>query len=231
MTVQLTVQDVSKFQENAAGRNVCKVKSDASEVDATVVMREDNHPYMAGKGIRKYRYDIQEAINKYSSQYDWETETFAARVLQQKMEGFEITAEEATKKMEEVRTVTRYLLNNPDASEVQKEAATLALKLKWFLMSWHLWRGTVTRIYFNGHALCANHMDDGALVNVNPLDYFEHANIDTLSVAFDGSPMYQLLNYDGNGWRFHDALTEFFDGHGYYFEMGNAWNFTLIKKG
>ena len=61
----------------------------------------------------------------------------------------------------------------------------------------------------------------------NPLDYFEHAHPDTLSMSFEGE-LYDMLNY---GW-FAEELESFsklINGFGYYYELGNAWNLSLYK--
>lgn len=67
--------------------------------------------------------------------------------------------------------------------------------------------------------------------NKNPKDYFEYAG-PYLSMSFEG-PLYDALNY---GWEYEfyqkweDELTAIFKKHGYYFELGNAWNLTAVKE-
>lgn len=61
----------------------------------------------------------------------------------------------------------------------------------------------------------------------NPLDYFEYAHPDTLSMSFEGE-LYDMLNYE----RFAEELESFsklINEFGYYYELGNAWNLSLYK--
>ena len=62
----------------------------------------------------------------------------------------------------------------------------------------------------------------------DPKDYFEYAG-EHLSMSFEG-PLYDLLNY-GFEWDSHaeEELTDIFKKHGFYFELGNAWNLTAVK--
>lgn len=66
--------------------------------------------------------------------------------------------------------------------------------------------------------------------NQDPRKYFEYAG-PYLSMSFEG-PLYDALNY---GWEYEtyqkweEELTEIFKKHGFYFELGNAWNLTAAK--
>lgn len=62
--------------------------------------------------------------------------------------------------------------------------------------------------------------------NKNPLDYFEYANPDTLSMSFEGS-LYEVLNY-GN-WKTVEEFEKLFVKYGYYYELGNAWNLAATE--
>ena len=63
----------------------------------------------------------------------------------------------------------------------------------------------------------------------NPLDYFEYANPDTLSMGFEG-PLYDVLNTYVGGWvKLEEELLAIFKKHGYYYEMGNAWNLSACE--
>ena len=65
--------------------------------------------------------------------------------------------------------------------------------------------------------------------NKNPLDYFEYANPDTLSMSFEG-PLYYVLNAYTPGWEKKAAeLDNLLKSFGYYCELGDAWNFALYK--
>ena len=65
--------------------------------------------------------------------------------------------------------------------------------------------------------------------NMDPKRYFEYAG-KHLSMSFEG-PLYDLLNY---GFEFdshaEEELTEIFHKHGYYYELGNAWNLTAVEE-
>ena len=65
--------------------------------------------------------------------------------------------------------------------------------------------------------------------NKNPKDYFEYAG-EHLSMSFEGF-LYDALNY-GFEWdsKIPDELLEIFHKHGYYYELGNAWNLTAVKE-
>ena len=65
--------------------------------------------------------------------------------------------------------------------------------------------------------------------NRNPLDYFEYANPDTLSMSFEG-PLYAVLNASVNGWvKLEDQFLKLFKKYGYYYEMGHAWNLSAYE--
>lgn len=66
--------------------------------------------------------------------------------------------------------------------------------------------------------------------NKDPKDYFEYAG-DHLSMSFEG-PLYDLINYgfEFGSYKTVDELTEIFHKHGFYWELGNAWNLTAVKE-
>jgi len=66
--------------------------------------------------------------------------------------------------------------------------------------------------------------------NKDPKDYFEWAG-KHLSMSFEG-PLYDILNYSfefGES-KIEKELTEIFHKHGYYWELGNAWNLTAVEE-
>lgn len=95
-------------------------------------------------------------------------------------------------------------------------------------------------IYFNGKALSSSKewdlelgkkIDDDLYQyeNKNPLDYFEYANPDTLSMSFEG-PLYHVLNGYVSGWsKLETQFQKLFEKHGYYYEMGHAWNLAAYE--
>lgn len=64
----------------------------------------------------------------------------------------------------------------------------------------------------------------------DPKDYFEWAG-KYLSMSFEG-PLYDLINYgfEFGSYKTIDELTEIFHKHGFYWELGNAWNLTAVKE-
>lgn len=64
----------------------------------------------------------------------------------------------------------------------------------------------------------------------DPKDYFEWAG-KHLSMSFEG-PLYELINYgfEFGGSKTVDELTEIFHKHGFYWELGNAWNLTAVEE-
>ena len=66
--------------------------------------------------------------------------------------------------------------------------------------------------------------------NIDPNDYFEE-NGDYLSMSFEG-PLYHTLNR--TEWLHPhdyvlDNLRNFFSTYGLYYELGDAWNFSLYE--
>jgi len=65
--------------------------------------------------------------------------------------------------------------------------------------------------------------------NKNPLDYFEYANPNTLSMSFEG-PLYDVLNAYVRGWvKLEDEFLKLFEKYGWYYEMGHAWNLSAYE--
>lgn len=71
------------------------------------------------------------------------------------------------------------------------------------------------------------YVEDG----INPKDYFEYADPNTLSMSFEG-PLYDILNYSYAYKDYEKAEEEFsklLAKYGYYYELGNAWNLTCCE--
>lgn len=65
--------------------------------------------------------------------------------------------------------------------------------------------------------------------NKNPLDYFEYANPHTLSMSFEGA-LNHVLNAYTPGWvKLEEEFSQIFKRHGYYYEMGHAWNLSACE--
>lgn len=65
--------------------------------------------------------------------------------------------------------------------------------------------------------------------NKNPLDYFEYANPNTLSMSFEG-PLNHVLNGYVRGWtKLEHQFSKLFKKHGYYYELGYAWSLSAYE--
>lgn len=65
--------------------------------------------------------------------------------------------------------------------------------------------------------------------NRNPLDYFEYANPDTLSMSFEG-PLNHVLNGYTHGWvKLEHEFSKLFEKYGWYYELGHAWNLSAYE--
>lgn len=73
-------------------------------------------------------------------------------------------------------------------------------------------------IYYNNKKIT----EEGIFEDKNPKDYFEYANPNTLSMSFEGE-LYDILNYNTYP-GLNDKFDAIFEKHGFYYELGNAWN-------
>ena len=67
--------------------------------------------------------------------------------------------------------------------------------------------------------------------NKDPKDYFEWAG-KHLSMSFEG-PLYDIVNgyFDIPGTQKLEAeFSDIFHKHGFYYELGNAWNCTAVEE-
>jgi len=62
--------------------------------------------------------------------------------------------------------------------------------------------------------------------DINPNDYFDY-NGNYISVSTEG-PLYDVLNY-GYDKKTETDLRNMFEEYGLYYELGNAWNFSLYE--
>ena len=63
----------------------------------------------------------------------------------------------------------------------------------------------------------------------NPLDYFEYANPETLSMSFEGS-LNHVLNGYVRGWsKLEIEFGNIFAKHGCYYELGHSWNLSAYE--
>ena len=81
-----------------------------------------------------------------------------------------------------------------------------------------------TDIYFNNKRICVYRKDRIYYEeNCNPLDYFEYANPDLISMSFEG------LLYDEIYSGFETSLTNLLEKYGLYYELGNSWNLSVYE--
>lgn len=116
----------------------------------------------------------------------------------------------------------------------------MAKEIYWFCIERELWQDCC--IYFNGKAWASKDMWGGKhgreigeklyeYENMNPCDYFEYGDPDTLSMSFEGE-LYRVMNAfweDGLWVKWHDEFHNLFDKYEGYIEQGNSWNFTFIE--
>lgn len=116
----------------------------------------------------------------------------------------------------------------------------LAFKIIDFCMDNGLWQDTT--VYVDGYAFTDRKEWDGIngimvepnlfkYWNKNPLDYFEYANPNTVSMSFEG-PLYRVINcyFENENWfKLYDEFCAIFDKYGMYFEQGHAWNLSVYE--
>ena len=95
-------------------------------------------------------------------------------------------------------------------------------------------------IYFDGKAWSSSPIwceEKGKIIaedlyeyeNRNPLDYFEYANPNTLSMSFEGY-LNHVLNGYSYGWvKLEAEFAKLFEKHGFYYEMGHSWNLSAYE--
>lgn len=101
-----------------------------------------------------------------------------------------------------------------------------------------LWGDNI--IYFNGKAWNAHDEWSGEkgkqiaedlyeYENKNPLDYFQYANPNTLSMSFEGPLNHVLNGYVSNWSELESEFLALFEKHNLYYELGHAWNLSAYK--
>lgn len=105
-------------------------------------------------------------------------------------------------------------------------------------VSKELWGDNI--IYFNGKAWSSSSTWSGVkgkkigdelyeYEDRNPLDYFEYANPEILSMSFEGA-LYHVLNGYVPGWTKLEAeFSKLFKKYGLYYECGHAWNLAAYE--
>lgn len=82
-----------------------------------------------------------------------------------------------------------------------------------------------TRVYYNGKAVDIDYNGKTKEINdIDPTEYFEYANRETVSMTFEGLLYYILNGYTLNSFSLYDKFEKLFKKYGCYFELGNAWN-------
>ena len=57
-------------------------------------------------------------------------------------------------------------------------------------------------------------------------DYTQYANDETMTIIFEESLLYEILNYSVLP-RLEDEFYQIFIDNGYYYELGNSWNLSI----
>ena len=69
--------------------------------------------------------------------------------------------------------------------------------------------------------------------NIDVKEYLEYCNPDTISIAFDGSSLYEVMNYHNTSVENPESLIAEFNAlckeYGLYFDLGNSWNLSLYE--
>ena len=86
-----------------------------------------------------------------------------------------------------------------------------------------------TRIYFGGK--CWDYDSSGrksVLTGIKASEYMEYANDATITCSFEGRVHSHLNHFVGNG-ELGEELTTMLRDYGYWYELGNGWNFALYE--
>lgn len=65
--------------------------------------------------------------------------------------------------------------------------------------------------------------------NIDVKEYLEYCNPDTISITFDGSGLYSILNYDIDDRGFIKRFNALLKEYGLYYEQGFAWSLSLYE--
>jgi hypothetical protein len=102
----------------------------------------------------------------------------------------------------------------------------------------NLWGDNI--IYFDGKAWSSSEVwgtEEGKKIaedlyeydDMNPKDYFEYANPETLSMSFEGG-LNHVLNGYTRGWvKLEEQFGKLFEKYGLYYEMGYAWSLSAYE--
>ena len=90
---------------------------------------------------------------------------------------------------------------------------------------------TDTRIYFDGKAIGINSSKQVEIMEgIKGSEYSEYANDETITMTFEGG-LYGVVNlhYGDNSVKILKKFNKLLAKHGYYYELGNAWNLSLYE--
>lgn len=120
-----------------------------------------------------------------------------------------------------------------------EQIEAMAIEVRELLLSKEIWIDTT--IYFNGKAFATSDGNNFAYNDRNNLIVLEGKDPhkvtqyagDILTMTFEG-PLYDCLNGTGEygydfGDRVENELSKIFAKYGCYYELGNAWNLTLVR--
>lgn len=113
---------------------------------------------------------------------------------------------------------------------------SLAADIRQWCLKHDLWQNI--RIFFDGKMLSSDPCSLNGIIaetlsedlylheGVNPADFFDYVNPETLSMAF-GNPLYYIVNaYSVDFEILEDEFQSLFIPYGYYYQLGDAWNLS-----
>jgi hypothetical protein len=68
----------------------------------------------------------------------------------------------------------------------------------------------------------------------NPRDYFDYCNENTISLSFEDSLLYEILNGYAGTFAYekvNKGIRDVVDPYGLFYELGNAWNLSFYDSG
>ncbi len=85
-----------------------------------------------------------------------------------------------------------------------------------------------TRIYFNNKAWDYDSNGVKTIIeDIKGSDCNEYSNDDTITATFEGGVYMAFFDY--RDFSIEEELINMLEPYGYYYELGNQWNFTLHK--
>ena len=115
----------------------------------------------------------------------------------------------------------------------ETDVAMLAIELAGIFNEHNVAEGV--RIYFNNMCMTGSSLQD-IKKDEKGSTYTEFANDDLITVIFDGTPLYKVLNHElYEPWSKIDTsvikdMRKLFKKYGVYYEYGDFWNFSVYEE-